>query len=259
MVETAHAPSVAAEPTPTLRFFFFSSRRRHTRFSRDWSSDVCSSDLTDERIIRREGLSGYVDDFVSRLRSGELGSLPVILGLVVIVIVFQWQNNVFLTSFNLVSIAQFIAPTGIIATGVVLVLLLGEIDLSIGSVSGVAAAILAVLNVNHGMNAALAVALAVAAGGVIGVVHGLIFTKLGVPSFVVTLAGLLVWFGLQLRILGETGSVNLPPDGPLVDFGQFGFVLNALAYVLAAVVAVLLFLTMLLQAVRRRAAGLAAQ
>ena len=214
---------------------------------------------TDERIIRREGLSGYVDDFVSRLRSGELGSLPVIFGLVVIVIVFQWQNNVFLTSFNLVSIAQFVAPTGIIATGVVLVLLLGEIDLSIGSVSGVAAAILAVLNVNHGMNAALAVALAVAAGGVIGVLHGLVFTKLGVPSFVVTLAGLLVWFGLQLRILGETGSVNLPPDGPLVDFGQFGFVLNALAYVLAAVVAVLLFLTMLLQAVRRRAAGLAAQ
>jgi D-xylose transport system permease protein len=216
---------------------------------------------TDERMLRREGLSGYVDEFVNRLRTGELGSLPVIFGLILIVIVFESLNSVFLHSFNLVSIAQFIAPTGIIATGVVLVLLLGEIDLSIGSVSGAAAAILAVLNVNRGLSPILAIVLALAGGAVIGLLHGLVFTRLGVPSFVVTLAGLLIWQGLQLRILGTTGSINLPPDGPLVKFGQTdnAFVLNALAYALAAVIAGLLFLTMLGEASRRRAAGLRAR
>ncbi len=216
---------------------------------------------SDERLVRREGLAGYVDDFVARLRSGELGSLPVIVGLIVIVIVFEALNSVFLHAFNLVSIAQLIAPTGIIAVGVVLVLLLGEIDLSIGSVSGASAAILGVLNVNHGFSPLLAIILALAGGAAIGLVHGLIFTKLGVPSFVVTLAGLLIWLGLQIKILGGTGSINLPPEGPLVKFGQTtnAFMLNTLAYILAAVIAVGLFLTMAREAARRRAAGLRAR
>jgi ABC-type xylose transport system permease subunit len=187
--------------------------------------------------------------------------LPVIFGLIVIVIVFELKNSVFLHPDNLVSIAQQIPSTGIIAIGVVLVLLLGEIDLSVGSVSGACAAILAVLNVNHGYNAAVAIVLALAGGAAIGLLHGLVFTKLGVPSFVVTLAGLLIWLGLQLRILGTTGSINLPPDGPLVKFGQTdnAFILNTLAYVLSAVAAVLLFLTMVREASRRRAAGLRAR
>ena len=216
---------------------------------------------TDERLVRREGLPGYVDDFVNRMRSGELGSLPVIIGLIVIVIVFELLNSVFLHAFNLVSIAQLVAPTGIIATGVVLVLLLGEIDLSIGSVSGAAAAILGVLNVNHGYNPLLAIVLALAGGAAIGLLHGLVFTKLGVPSFVVTLAGLLIWLGLQIKILGSTGSINLPPGGPLVKFGQTdnAFVLNGLAYALSAAVAVLLFATMYGEATRRRHAGLRAR
>jgi D-xylose transport system permease protein len=128
-------------------------------------------------------------------------------------------------------------------------------------VSGAAAAILAVLNVSHGWNPLLAIAAALIGGAVIGLIHGLIFTRLGVPSFVVTLAGLLIWLGLQIRILGQTGSINLPPNGPLVKFGQTdnAFVLNALAYILSAAFAVLLFLTMLREAARRRAAGLRAR
>jgi D-xylose transport system permease protein len=213
----------------------------------------------DERLRRAGGLTGYRDDFVARLRSGELGALPVIVGLVVIVIVFQSLNSVFLSSGNLVNLAQSIAGTGIIAIGVVLVLLLGEIDLSVAAVSGAAGAALAVLNANRGYSPLLSVVLALAVGAVIGLLQGLVFTKLGVPSFVVTLAGLLIWQGLQLKELGETGSVNLPVGGALQKFGQSSFVLNTLGYILAVVVSVLMFLSMVRQAQRRRAAGLAAR
>jgi ABC-type xylose transport system permease subunit len=212
-----------------------------------------------ERLGRRGGLAGYLDDFVAQLRSGELGALPVIVGLVVIVIVFQSLNSVFLSSGNLVNLAQSIPSTGIIAIGVVLVLLLGEIDLSVAAVSGAAGAVLAVLSANRGYSALVAVVLALAVGAAIGLLQGLVFTKLGVPSFVVTLAGLLIWQGLQLRVLGETGSVNLPVGEALQKFGQASFVLNSLGYALAVAVSALMFLSMLRQAQRRRAAGLAAR
>jgi D-xylose transport system permease protein len=89
--------------------------------------------------------------------------------------------------------------------------------------------------------------------------QGLLFTKVGVPSFVVTLAGLLIWQGFQLRVLGETGSVNLPPGKALQQFGQTAFVDNTLGYVLAVAAGALLLVTGIRQARRRRAAGLAAR
>ncbi len=213
----------------------------------------------EEGLLRRHGFRGYVDDFTNRLRTGELGSLPVVVGLIVIVIVFQSLNSVFLEPVNLVGIAQTIASTGIIATGVVLVLLLGEIDLSVAAVSGLAGAVLAVANVNQGYSPVVAVLLALAAGVAIGLLQGLLFTKVGVPSFVVTLAGLLIWQGFQLRVLGETGSVNLPPGEALQQFGQTAFVDNTLGYVLAVAAGALLLVTGIRQARRRRAAGLAAR
>src|SRR5680860_636330 len=97
-----------------------------------------------------------------------------------------------------------------ISIGVVLVLLLGEIDLSIGSVSGVAGAILAVLMVYHGWAVPTAILAALASGIAIGVVYGILNTRFGVPSFVITLAGLLAFLGLQLFILRTNGTVNLP-------------------------------------------------
>lgn len=204
------------------------------------------------------GVAGRVGVGLRRLRSGDLGSLPIVVGLVLIVVIFQLEAPTFLSSSNLVSLASQVASTGIIAVGVMLVLLLGEIDLSVGSVSGAAAAILAVANVKHGMSPAAAIGLALAAGIVIGLVHGLVFTWFGVPSFVVTLAGLLVWQGVQRRVLAETGTINLPRNGWLLRVGQFKYFGYAGSAIIAGII-VLLYLGAALATRRRRvAAGLAA-
>jgi D-xylose transport system permease protein len=195
---------------------------------------------------------------LTRLRSGDLGSLPVLVGLLLIVLIFELKNDTFLGSSNLDSLASQIASTGIIALGVVLVLLLGEIDLSVASVSGVGAAILAVANVQHGVSPGLSIIMAVAAGLVIGLLHGLIFTRFGVPSFVVTLAGLLVWQGVQQRILAKTGTINLPRKGWLLQVGQFKFFGVAGGTVIAAILVALYLLSQVLGYQRRRKLGLPA-
>jgi D-xylose transport system permease protein len=148
-----------------------------------------------------------------RLRAGELGSLPVVVGLVVIWVVFQSLNSNFLTPQNLYNLAIQIAATGAISVGVVLVLLLGEIDLSVASVSGLAGAMLAALTVRNGVTDVLGIGTVVLLCAVIGAFHGLIVTKIRVPSFVVTLAGLIGWQGLQLYVLGAQGTINFPYDG----------------------------------------------
>jgi ABC-type xylose transport system permease subunit len=218
-----------------------------------------SADLLDPRLIQAKGPRGYVEAGLSRLRGGDLGSLPVIIGLIIIVIVFSSLNPRFTDAFNLVNLASQVAAVGIIAMGVVMVLLLGEIDLSVGSVSGVAAAVLAVSNVVNGYSPWLSVFLAVLGGAVIGLIHGLVFTKIGVPSFVVTLAGLLAWLGVQLWILGERGTINLPPDGVLVEIGQFKFFRGVSAYVLGILLVAIYLVSQLLRARRRQAAGLSVQ
>jgi D-xylose transport system permease protein len=101
---------------------------------------------------------------------------------------------------------------GIISIGVVLVLLLGEIDLSIGAVSGLCAGIMAVLTVQHGWSPELAIAAGLLSGALIGLINGFFNTFFGIPSFVVTLAGLIAWQGALLLVLGKTGTVNLPPS-----------------------------------------------
>ena len=111
----------------------------------DATASTIAADAADERLISSQGLAGAATAFLGRLRGGELGMIPVIVGLVVIAIVFQINEPTFLSSRNLVSITQFAAPVGVISLGIVLVLLLGEIDLSVGSVSGFAAASMAVL------------------------------------------------------------------------------------------------------------------
>lgn len=197
-----------------------------------------------------------VGGWLQTLRTGDVGSLPIIIGLILIVIVFQSLNPTFLNAFNLVNLLLQIAALGIMATGITLVLMLGEIDLSIGSVSGVAAAVLLVSHVNHGFVPLLAVLAAVLAGTLIGLLQGGIFAKVGVPSFIVTLAGLLIWQGVQLRILGEQGTINLPPAGTLVRWAQFSFVPRWLAILLAALIPVLYLLVNLMTRRRRAAAEL---
>jgi ABC-type xylose transport system permease subunit len=214
------------------------------------------ADLQDERLIASQGIGGFLRAFLSRLRSGDLGSLPVVVGLVVIWGVFAFENDAFLSSRNLVNLTQQSAATGTIALGIVLVLLLGEIDLSVGSISGLSAAILAVGFVGHGWSLPLAILASLVAGAVIGALYGLLYTRFGVPSFVITLAGLLAFLGLQLKVLGKEGSINIPFDSGLVKFAQASFLSDAASYILIVVV-VLVYLATRLQANRRRtAAGL---
>ena len=148
-------------------------------------------------------------EVVRRFVQGDLASLRVILGLVVIWIIFQAQNDRFLTALNLTNLMLQITAVGLISVGVVYVLLLGENVLSVGAVSGLGAAVVAVLNVKHGWNPYLALAGGVIVGMVIGAVQGALFTGFGIPSFVVTLAGLLTWQGALLYILGDTGTINI--------------------------------------------------
>ena len=151
-------------------------------------------------------------DIVRRFLQGDLAELRVILVLAVIWAIFQIQEDRFLTPTNLTNLLLQITAVGLISVGVVLVLLLGEIDLSVGAVSGLAGAVLAVLSVRHGWNAYLAIAAAVAVGTGVGLIQGSLYTRFVIPSFVVTLAGLLAWQGAQLRVLGETGTVNITDE-----------------------------------------------
>ncbi|WP_248958142.1 sugar ABC transporter permease [Sphaerisporangium perillae] len=150
---------------------------------------------------------------VERMRRGDLGAWPVVGGLIAIAVVFGSLNEHFLSPENLTNLALQMAATGTISLGIIMVLLLGEIDLAAGSVSGLCAVIMTIMNVRHGWNPLLAIVVAVAAGAAIGLLHGLLFTRIRMPSFVVTLAGLIGWQGLLLFLLGEGGTINLPFDG----------------------------------------------
>jgi D-xylose transport system permease protein len=160
------------------------------------------------------GVAEFFREWWIDIRSGKLGSLPIIVGLVIIAIFFQLQNDRFLTASNFVNLIVQSAAIAIIAMGVVFVLLLGEIDLSVGFVSGVAGVTAAVLLIPDGneISTTLAIALALGAGIAIGTMHGLIITKIGIPSFVVTLAGLLAWNGVVLLLIGSRGTVVLQDD-----------------------------------------------
>jgi D-xylose transport system permease protein len=148
-------------------------------------------------------------ELLRRFIAGDLAELRVVLALGVIWLVFYLQEPRFLSSVNLSNLVLQMTAVGLVSIGVVLVLLLGEIDLSVGAVSGLGAAIMAVLSVKEGWSPYLAIAAGVLAGTAIGLFQGSVFTRFAVPSFVVTLAGLLAWPGAQLEVLGETGTVNL--------------------------------------------------
>ena len=215
-------------------------------------------DRSDERVKHASGVGGAVRSFVDRVRSGDLGSLPVVVGLVIIWTVFQSLNPVFLSSNNLVNLLFDSATIGVISLGIVCILMVGEIDLSVGSVSGFASAVVGVLWVNQGWPVLLAVIAAVLVGAAIGALYALLFNRFGMPSFISTLAGLLAVLGLQLYILGESGSINLPYGSAMVDFGQSLFMPRVLAYLAAALPGIVVFATGFRTGARRRKAGLSA-
>jgi D-xylose transport system permease protein len=190
------------------------------------------------------------------VRSGELGSLPIVLGLVIICIVFQTQNDRFLTAGNFVNLIVQTAPYAVIAMGVTFALLLGEIDLSIGFVSGVGGVLTAILLTPDGneLPTFIVMVIVLAAGLGIGTFHGVIITKVGVPSFVVTLAGLLAWNGVVLLLIGSRGTVILQNE--FVIGLANNFMAPEAAWVLAIVCIALYGAVQLARAVSRRRAGL---
>ncbi|MEA2591262.1 MAG: hypothetical protein QOD62_1093 [Actinomycetota bacterium] len=163
--------------------------------------------------IIANSLGEYLKAWMARIRAGESGVLPVIVGLIVIAVIFQTQNSNFLTAGNLVNLIVQGAPFMLLGLAQVFPLLLGEIDLSIGFVGGVAGGITALLLAfphNWPWWAAVGVGLLVTA--CIGLVQGTVITRLGLPSFVVTLAGLLGFQGVLLRMLGQGGTVPIAND-----------------------------------------------
>lgn len=189
---------------------------------------------------QRRGFSHQVLGWRLLSESAAFGSLPVLGALAAIAIIFQSLNGRFLSAINLSNLIAQVTSTGLIALGIYVVLLLGEIDLSVGSVSGLTAAVFAVLTVKSHDAPIVAFLAALGVGLAIGLLQGLLFTYFGVPSFVVTLAGLIGWQGLQLQVLGSTGDLNLPNSFvtglTTVYFSRrYGWILAAVA--VAAVVA----------------------
>jgi len=214
-----------------------------------------STAARDPRLdVDREGLPGLWTRFRRRVREGELGSLPVVVGLIIIWLYFSFSEENFLTAGNITNLMLQITAVGIIATGVVLVLLLGEIDLSVGVVSGLAAASMAVLNVKHGWPGWLAILAAVLVGTLVGLFQGSFVTIFRVPSFVVTLAGLLGFQGLLLYVLGDTGTINLT-DGTIVDLANTFFA-DYIGWIIAIAMLVPYVLLNLVAYRRRSASGL---
>jgi D-xylose transport system permease protein len=217
-----------------------------------------SLDRGDSRMRHDEGVADALKSFVDRVRSGDLGMLPVVVGLVLISVVFSSLNPVFLAPNNLVNLLFDCATVGVISLGIVCVLMLGEIDLSVGSMSGFASALIGVLWVNSGWPVAGAIVVAIAAGMAVGAIYAFVYNRLGMPSFIASLSGLLAILGLQLYILGPTGSINLPYASPLVSFGQILIMPAWLSHALALAPGAVIIFSGLSVMRRRRAAGLSA-
>jgi D-xylose transport system permease protein len=200
-------------------------------------------------------LGGFARDRLRTLREGELGSLPIVVGIIVIAVYFQARNSNFLTADNFVNLLAQMAAITIIGMGIVFVLLLGEIDLSIGYVSGMGGVVAAVL-LEPGKNVPtwLAIVAALGTGAVIGLIQGFFVAKIGVPSFVVTLAGLLGWNGVVLIVVGSSGTIIIQNN--FVNGLANNYVSHALAW-LVAVLCVLAYVLQQLATIRARAkAGL---
>ena len=212
------------------------------------------SDLDPRLVSDQPGLAGAWAGLRRRLASGELGNLPVIVGIAVIWAVFWVANENFLTPGNITNLVLQIAAGGMISIGLVMVLLLGEIDLSVGSVAGFTAAVMAVLSVKQGWPGWLAILAALAAGAAVGLLQGFWVTRFRIPAFVVTLAGLLAWQGAQLFVLGSTGTVTIT-DG-LIEGLVNTFFIPLDAWLLAVILIVAYAASKLWDRRSRVAAGL---
>ncbi len=154
---------------------------------------------------RPGGALGVPNNLVAKIRPGiaPKSALPLVIALLMVALAFQSANSSFLTARNLSNLCLQLAAPGILTLGVMLVLLIGEIDLSIGAVSGLCATVMAAAEADLGWSAGPAVAAALLAGLMIGSAQGALIVFLRAPSFIITLSGLLVWLGVHHILLGE--------------------------------------------------------
>jgi D-xylose transport system permease protein len=190
----------------------------------DETAEVHEAEIQEEEAARQaelalpaelaaDSVGDYLRSSLARMKAGESGILPVVAGLILISILFESLDSKFLTAGNLVNLLVQAAVFSLLAMGEVWVLLLGEIDLSVGFVAGLGAVVMADLASpahNWPWWSAITAALLVCAG--VGAVQGTIITRIGLPSFVVTLAGLLFWQGVLLKILGNGGTIPVQDD-----------------------------------------------
>jgi D-xylose transport system permease protein len=226
--------------------------------TRDAAQPSTLLDRSDVRVKHAAGVRDTIAAFVDRVRSGDLGSLPVIAGLIIIWTVFTSLNPVFLSANNLVNLLFDCSTVGVISLGIVCVLLVGEIDLSVGSMSGFASALVGTLWVNEGWPVLPSIIVAIVVGAVIGALYALLLNRLGMPSFVSTLAGLLAILGMQLYVLGASGSINLPYGSTMVNFGQLMIIPSVVSHILALLPGAAILFIGLRTRERRRAARLSA-
>jgi D-xylose transport system permease protein len=159
--------------------------------------------------VAKPTVASHVHDYWGRVRGGDIGSLPAILGLIVLCLIFGIARDTFFSALNFANLFSQGAAVVFIAMGLVFVLLLGEIDLSAGFASGMCGAVMAVLLTNHGWDWYTAIPAALITGLAIGFVLGFLVSKIGIPSFVVTLAAFLAFQGILLVLLGGGTNVSI--------------------------------------------------
>jgi len=221
---------------------------------------VAADALADD--VSAASFGGYLRLWWQGIRAGELGSLPIIVGLLVIVVVFGILDDTFLTERNFTNLLLQMSAIATIAIGVVFVLLIGEIDLSVAFVSAVGGVVMTLLlrPEDPGWPWWAAILAALACTTAIGFVQALVITKAGVPSFVVTLAGLLIWSGVVLILTTQASSVGTIriQDETAVGIAN-DFLSSTAGWVVAGLVVVGYALSELQNARTRRASGLYAK
>jgi D-xylose transport system permease protein len=203
------------------------------------------------------GLQAAALAYYERLKAGDVGSLPVVFGLAAATVVFTLMQSTFFTAINFANLITQIAVTALIAIGVVFVLLIGEIDLSIGSVAGTCAVCVAYFQqpeTGHTVPGLVAIALALALGLLIGFVQGSIIAIVGVPSFVVTLAGLLIFLGVIIDWIGAQASINVQ-DKFVYDLANY-YLSRNVGWLVAIIVSIGFAVTVATGVLSRRRAGL---
>ena len=210
--------------------------------------------MSTEIIHESPSLKGAASDYWSRVKAGDIGALPAILGLIVLCAIFGAMSDVFLTPGNFANLLTQAAAVIVIAMGLVFVLLLGEIDLSAGYAAGVSGAVLVILITNHQVAWYIAFPISIMVGGLLGFILGTLVARVGIPSFVVTLAAFLAFQGLLLLLAGEGGTIRIEDETILAV--QNSNLSPLLSWVFFIVVAVTYVGTGLNRLNTRRRAGL---